>query len=108
MRFVFAFILFFYMAFDGCFAETMAHQADVEIISVDANELNENCDDTADSESTESHHDNVCHTCNNCHNWLENFAGFLIPNLSSDLNDQYSFVLPLPETQKIERPPIFS
>lgn len=107
MRFVFAFLLFFYTAFDSCTVEGVVHQTKAEIGAADLNISNDNCEESQKSDSSDSHQDNVCHTCNNCHNWLENIAGFLVPNANSKLNEFYSFVLPLPEIKKIERPPIY-
>jgi hypothetical protein len=108
MPFVLAIFLFFSSAFDSCFAEALAHSTVIEVATTHANSTHHGCTETENSDSSESDHEDVCHACGNCHNWLETLVNYITPHTDLLLGENYNFVLPRPEIQKIERPPIHS
>ncbi len=108
MRFLFALIIFFYTAFDSCLIEAVEHEV-ADPITIVSTINHDGCSDSEDSHGTTAAHQNdVCHTCQNCHNWITSGLGFNADLSAVKILENYSFFLPNPEIQKIERPPIHS
>lgn len=109
MRLFLALILFFYTAFDACLAEAIAHQA-ANTVTIEANaDVNaeiKNCHQSESEHGDDSQHSEVCHTCHSCHNWFGDTNDYSQLITLTETKSSYLFVLPRPDIQKIERPPI--